>query len=475
VSLEGTAGSGRRAWSTTLLLRLLAALALGGATACDGSSGGGGGGAATLPPRPLPPPPTVLDSPIAFSSVSSLDQDGTTGGAGGAAVIARSVAGLAGLASGADPVLAALADVTAEQLARGGGTSSGGLPAVTASQPEPALLVRSQDASAPQSRAELGARASVERASPPPPAPFVDRPLGFASVDALGQAGTTGGGAGPLVIARSLEELAQLISESGPLIVMIDSAIALDGRMLDVASDKTIIGLGSSAALRGGGLHIGLHNRNATFPPNAVRNVIVRNISFSDCPDDCINIQEFSHHIWIDHNEFRRPFDGAVDIVRGADFVEVSWNVFAEANITILLGASEDDIDQDLGRLRVSFHHNWFNGTVQRHPRVRFGEPVHVFNNYYRNVAGYGVASQENAGVLVEGNYFENTRRPTRNDVAGAPGRLVQRQNVFFASDAPFAVGTVVEPSTFYSYTLDDPNDVPFLVMSGAGVGRVVF
>ncbi len=40
------------------------------------------------------------------------------------------------------------------------------------------------------------------------------------------------------------------------------------------------------------------------------------------------------------------------------------------------------------------------------------GEPVHVFNNYYLNNELYGVATTMNAGVLVEGNYFENVPFP---------------------------------------------------------------
>jgi hypothetical protein len=45
------------------------------------------------------------------------------------------------------------------------------------------------------------------------------------------------------------------------------------------------------------------------------------------------------------------------------------------------------------------------DGSRQRNPRVRFGEPVHVYNNYYRNNELYGIASTMNGGVLVEGNY----------------------------------------------------------------------
>ena len=78
----------------------------------------------------------------------------------------------------------------------------------------------------------------------------------------------------------------------------------------------------------------------------------------------------------------------------------------------MLLGHSDDNASQDIGHLRVTYHHNWFDGSGTRHPRVRFGNPVHVYNNYYFNNE-YGVASTMDAGVLVEGNYFENVDGPT--------------------------------------------------------------
>lgn len=48
----------------------------------------------------------------------------------------------------------------------------------------------------------------------------------------------------------------------------------------------------------------------------------------------------------------------------------------------MLLGHSDDNAEQDTGHLRVTYHHNFFDGSDTRHPRVRFGNPVHVFNAY---------------------------------------------------------------------------------------------
>ncbi len=77
----------------------------------------------------------------------------------------------------------------------------------------------------------------------------------------------------------------------------------------------------------------------------------------------------------------------------------------------------------------MAYHRNWFDGSATRHPRVRFGNPVHVYNNLYVGNE-YGVASTMDAGVLVEGNYFEDVEEPTLVGYAdpGRPRRLGPRR-----------------------------------------------
>jgi pectate lyase len=124
----------------------------------------------------------------------------------------------------------------------------------------------------------------------------------------------------------------------------------------------------------------------------------------------------------------------------------------------------------------VTYHHNWFNDTPQRNPRVRFGEPVHVFNNYYFSNSDVGVACQANAGCVVEGNYFEDVEEPMTIRYAGPSGRMVQRNNVFVGeSGTPVVGGSVIEPSAFYGYSVQNPGDIKTAVMQGAGVGKIGF
>ncbi|WP_449701864.1 pectate lyase family protein [Actinoplanes sichuanensis] len=279
--------------------------------------------------------------------------------------------------------------------------------------------------------------------------------------------GTTGGVAGPTVTVTTAAELARYAGANTPYTIMVSGRITASG-MITVVANKSILGVGSTAEITGGGLQLG----TTTRPGN---NVIIRNIRFSNASDDSISVTNKAHHVWIDHNEFLPGYDGSLDIKRQSTNVTVSWNRFAGTDKTMLLGHS-DTYTADVGYLRVTYHHNYFEGSNQRHPRVRFGEPVHVYNNYYRNIGLYGIASTENAGVVAEGNYFENVPYPCHSTGGYAesnPGRLVQRANAFAGSGVCEAGGTVVEPSTYYSYSLDPATSVPSLVMAGAGTGRI--
>ena len=195
---------------------------------------------------------------------------------------------------------------------------------------------------------------------------------------------------------------------------------------------------------------------------------------FRGANDDSINVQMFSHHVWLDHNDLAQGFDGLIDIKRGSSYVTVSWNHLHHHTKNMLLGHDDGAGAQDIGRLKVSYHHNWLDNTPQRNPRVRFGEPVHVYNNYFFHNTDVGVACQANAGCMVEGNYFENVEEPVtqplrRPDRAlrGSKqrvGRRVRRARLLRRGSGTGA---------YYSYTLDDPNTVKASVTAGAGVGRI--
>jgi pectate lyase len=271
--------------------------------------------------------------------------------------------------------------------------------------------------------------------------------------------GTTGGGSATPVTVSTASAFVSAVGSSSAAVIRVSGTITLSS-MTRVTSNKTIIGVGSTATITGQGLNIS----NAS-------NVVVRNLNFRNWGDDAINVQ-YSTRVWVDHNSFSSGYDGAVDVKRASDYVTVSWNKFSSHNKTMLLGHDDGNGGEDRGKLRVSYHHNWFNGTQQRHPRVRFGNPVHVYNNYYGGVTDYGVASTMEAGVLVEGNYFENTRDPFHRGEGDSPGaNLVARNNHFVGSGSGDQGGSV--KTIPYGYTLDPASNVKSIVTGGAGTGKI--
>ncbi|WP_171116288.1 pectate lyase [Streptomyces sp. N502] len=176
---------------------------------------------------------------------------------------------------------------------------------------------------------------------------------------------------------------------------------------VSVPSNTTIVGVGENAGILGGSLQI-----------KGVDNVILRNLTI-EAPIDCFPqwdptddngtgawnseydgvVVYGSTHVWVDHNTLtdgRYPdsslpkyfgkvyqqHDGLLDIVRGANYVTVSWNSFEDHDKTMLIGNSDSAAADDAGKLKVTLHHNRFEGIVERAPRVRFGQ-VDSYNNHF--------------------------------------------------------------------------------------------
>ena len=125
--------------------------------------------------------------------------------------------------------------------------------------------------------------------------------IGYATVDSMGQNGTTGGAGGPVVTVSNSSDLIDYMSRSGPYIIQVSGMIKVPGGMHQVTSNKTVIGIGSDAGITDGGLNVGLpiDNSISSPPANAVYNVIIRNLTFEKANDDCINVMMFTHHFWI--------------------------------------------------------------------------------------------------------------------------------------------------------------------------------
>jgi pectate lyase len=296
-----------------------------------------------------------------------------------------------------------------------------------------------------------------------------DEQLGFAFIPGYDLNTTTGGINGKTVFANNVDELKSYMDSNDPLIIQFSGTMELSG-MTPLRSNKTLIGIGDSARIINGGLEI--YKRS---------NIIIKNITFENSPDDCIKINQNSHHIWVDHCSFTdgpiadpkaESHDGLFDITRGSSYITISYCHFYNHSKNILIGHSDSYTD-DIGYLKVTLHHNWFDGTIQRNPRVRFGE-IHVFNNFYSSNSLYGIASTMDADVVVEGNYFYNVSYPMYSGYAeSGPGDIIERFNIYHNSGTPVTRGEAFDPTKYYSYYLDSTNLIPMMIMKNAGAGSI--
>ena len=332
---------------------------------------------------------------------------------------------------------------------------------------------------------------------------------GFATVAALGVPSTTGGAGGSVVRVTTFDQLQTYVTASEPYVIEVAGSIQPPSGYVkfNVASNKTIIGVGSDATLRQIGFRIGgvngcsdAYNANTNY----VSNVIIRNLTFRDVYDagtnpdaDAVTVECFSHHVWVDHNTFiysapnsslAARIDGAVDVKRGGDWVTVSWNHFYHYNKTMLLGHVDSNAIQDSGRLHVTYHHNYFENTYQRHPRVRFGK-AHVYNNYFFNdrtgparqisyIALAGPEAQlylEANNILVDSGelYVVSEDSEQSAKVTFTNDNIVKLFNPTAEWLLHVDNGQAFNPRDYYQYSINSASVLPSLVPAKAGAGKL--
>jgi pectate lyase len=323
-------------------------------------------------------------------------------------------------------------------------------------------------------RSDAGVKLSVR-----PDGPAVDRsvdvytsaPIGWASVNDLGQDGTTGGGDESPSMAGTLDELTAAAMGTNPAVIQLTASMEGSVR---IGSNKTIQGM-PGVVFTG---HFG-------FSHSA--NVILRNLTIvgNDCTDvvppatcqegagaDAVTIST-SHHIWVDHCDISDGSDGNLDIVSASDYVTVSWTKFwyrgrpGDHQFSNLIGSSDGDTG-DAGHLRVTFHHDWWGDqVVERMPRARFGQ-IHLFNNLYTAAGSlYCVGVGVNANMLLENNAFIGVRVPV--DVTrfvNAASVAVSYGNLFDGLVADHGTAVFTPP---YPYTIEPATDVQNTVSQNAG------
>ncbi len=199
----------------------------------------------------------------------------------------------------------------------------------------------------------------------------------------------------------------RLIGQITDLDYMLNGDIVIENNN-NASSYITFEGIGDDAVADGWGLRI----KNAS-------NIEVRNLGFMNCDSeegDDVSLQQNNDYIWVHNCDFfygaagsdadQIKGDGALDCKKST-YVTFSYNHFWDCGKCNLLGLSEGTTSG----LFITYHHNWYDHSDSRHPRVRYYS-THVYNNYYDGNAKYGVGSTTGASVFVEGNYFRNCKYP---------------------------------------------------------------
>ena len=183
----------------------------------------------------------------------------------------------------------------------------------------------------------------------------------------------------------------------------------------NINSHITLEGVGNDAVADGWGIRI----KNAS-------NIEIRNIGIMNCNSgegDNIGLQQNNNHIWVHNVDFfygdaggdadQAKGDGALDCKKST-YVTFSYNHFWDSGKSNLLGLSEGTNEG----LFITYHHNWYDHSDSRHPRVRYYS-AHIYNNYYDGNSKYGIGSTLGSSVFSENNYFRNCKYPMLTSLQG--------------------------------------------------------
>ncbi|KXT17546.1 hypothetical protein AC579_3198 [Pseudocercospora musae] len=278
-------------------------------------------------------------------------------------------------------------------------------------------------------------------------------PEGFAS-------GTTGGAAGETVTPTSIDELTEYLTAEEPYTIVLTKTFDYTGSegtttetgcapwgtaagcqqainandwcadyqsgagaiqvtydvagtsAIKVASDKTIIGSGSSGVIKGKGLSF----------QSGVSNIILQNIEITDLNPqfvwggDAITLNGCSN-VWIDH--VKVSLVGRQMIVAGYETNtaitisncefdgQTSWSASCDGHhYWNLFFVGEND--------RITFKGNYIHHTSGRAPKLGGGTLFHAVNNYWSDNSGHAFEG-EDAYLLLEGSTFDNVNAPDQD------------------------------------------------------------
>jgi len=188
-----------------------------------------------------------------------------------------------------------------------------------------------------------------------------------------------------------------------------------DGNFLNLqganSADKrieniTIEGIGKDATLHGYGICL-----------KRSRSIEIRNLAIMLFGNDAVSLDTDNENIWIHNNDFfygapgadadQVKGDGTIDMKYNSTRITISFNHFWDTGKSMGCGGSTETVPT----YYVSFHHNWFDHSDSRNPRLHYAT-AHVYNNYFDGVSVYAIGNTTETSAFVESNVFRNVPRP---------------------------------------------------------------
>ena len=196
-------------------------------------------------------------------------------------------------------------------------------------------------------------------------------------------------------------------TESYWIVFDVEGVILLDEGSVRVKSNKTVDGRGRSIVIDGN-LKIDAGTKNLIFSDVALQ--YPRGWKTSD--GDTIGIRGHaaadpaaydSKDFWFHHLDLGRAGDGQLD-VRGGTNITISWS-HMHSHAKSFLHSQDTDSKPSPG-MRITYHHNWFDGITRRGPLFYYGY-ADYFNNWQYHWYEFGASSNSGAQFLSENNIYE--------------------------------------------------------------------
>lgn len=225
------------------------------------------------------------------------------------------------------------------------------------------------------------------------------------------------------------------------------------------ASQVTIEGVGHDATLYSAGV--------AAFKSDYIEIANLGLMKWGGGKDgDGVSLKE-GHYAWIHNCDYfygnagsdgdQVKGDGSMDLKDDQQYTTISYNHFWDSGKMSLCGMKDET-----GPNYITYHHNWFDHSDSRHPRIR-KMTVHVYNNYFDGNAKYGVGVTTGSSCFVEQNFFRNAHDPMmsskqgtdatgKGTFSGESGGVIKAYNNKFVQNNSYGV-TFQYITNKYDYT----------------------